>query len=58
MFNKLLDYFKNINSYKDLKVKDASNVLKQNNESVHYYDFDEKLNIHAPEVQEEKKYFI
>ena len=32
MFNKLLDYFKNINSYKDLKVKDASNVLKQNNE--------------------------
>ena len=32
--------------------------LKQNNESVHYYDFDEKLNIHAPEVQEEKKYFI
>lgn len=32
--------------------------LKQNNESVHYYDFDEKLNIHATEVQEEKKYFI
>ncbi len=29
---KLLDYFKNVNSYKDLKVKDASNVLKQNNE--------------------------
>lgn len=29
---KLLDYFKNVNSYKDLKVKDVSNVLKQNNE--------------------------
>ena len=29
---KLFDYFKNVNSYKDLKVKDVSNVLKQNNE--------------------------
>ena len=27
---KLFDYFKNVNSYKDLKVKDVSNVLKQN----------------------------
>ncbi len=50
---KLLDYFKNINSYKDLKVKDVSNVLKQNNELNNFI-----IELQNKQFQNESKYRI
>ena len=50
---KLLDYFKNVNSYKDLKVKDVSNVLKQNNELNNFI-----IELQNKQFQNESKYRI